>query len=147
VNAAAGEDLRLQNIILLPEARKFDVFAASDVALACSGTVTTQLACAGIPSVVSYRLNGLTYFAAKRLYKPEYISIVNIAANEPLMPEFVQGGVTGQNLSAAVSAYLNNSALRHETSRKLIAQTDAMKGKGGSASARAALTILDIISA
>jgi len=147
VNAVAGEDLRLQNIILLPESRKFDVFAASDVALACSGTVTTQLACAGVPSVVSYRLNGLTYMAAKRLYKPSYISIVNIAADEALMPEFVQGDVTGEKLSAAVTAYLNDPDLREKTSRKLMAQTDAMKGKGGFASERAALTVLDIIGA
>ena len=147
VNAAAGADLRLQNIILLPEARKFDVFAASDVALACSGTVTTQLACAGIPSVVSYRLNGLTYMAAKRLYKPNYISIVNIAADEALMPEFIQGDVTGESLSSAVTAYLNDPDLRQQTSQKLIAQTDAMKGKGGSASKRAALTVLGIIGA
>ena len=147
VNAAAGEDLRLQNIILLPEARKFDVFAASNVALACSGTVTTQLACAGVPSVVSYRLNGLTYAVAKRLYKPSYISIVNIAADAPLMPEFIQHEVTGANLANAVTAYLNDDALRKEASAKLIAQTDAMKGKGGAASERAALTVLDIISA
>lgn len=145
VNAAAGEDLRLQDIILLPEARKFDVFAASDVALACSGTVTTQLACAGVPSVVSYRLNGLTYMAAKRLYKPNYISIVNIAANEALMPEFIQGDVTGENLSEAVAAYLNDPDIRKEVSQRLITQTDAMKGKGGSASKRAALTVLEII--
>jgi lipid-A-disaccharide synthase len=147
VKAAAGEDLRLQNIILLPEARKFDVFAASDVALACSGTVTTQLACAGLPSVVSYRLNGLTYIAAKRLYKPDYISILNIAANEALMPEFIQHEVTGENLSNAVAAYLNDAELRESTSRKLMAQTAIMKGKGGSASERAALTVLDIIGA
>jgi len=147
VKAAAGADLRLQNIIFLPEGRKFDVFAASDVALACSGTITTQLACAGVPSVVSYRLNGLTYFVAKRLYKPSYISIVNIAAKDSLMPEFIQGEVTGKNLSDAVTSYLNDIELCKETSERLTAQTLAMKGKGGSASERAALTVLDIIGA
>ena len=147
VNAAAGEDLRLQNVILLPEARKFDIFAASDVALACSGTVTTQLACAGVPTVVSYRLNRLTYFAAKRLYKPDYISIVNIAANEALMPEFIQDEVMGENLAGAVSCYLDDVELRDSTSRKLMAQTTIIKGKGGSASERAALSVLDIIDA
>ena len=147
VRAAAGEDLRLQDVILLPEARKFDVFAASDVALACSGTITTQLACAGVPSVVAYRLNGLTYAVAKQLYKPNYISIVNIAADDNLMLEFVQGDVTGANLSDAVLNYLNAPDMRQETSAKLIAQTDAMKGKGGSASERAALTVLKLIEA
>ncbi len=146
VNGAAGEDLRLQDVVLLPEARKFDVFAACDVALACSGTVTTQLACAGVPSVVAYRLNGLTYAVAKRLYKPNYISIVNIAAGKALMPEFVQAEVTGENLAQSVSDYLDNKDMREAASKALMAQTDAMKGKGGSASERAALTVLDIIS-
>ncbi|WP_026942105.1 lipid-A-disaccharide synthase [Hellea balneolensis] len=147
VNAAAGQDLRLQDVILLPEARKFDVFAASDVALACSGTITTQLACAGVPSVVAYRLNGLTYAVAKKLYKPDYISIVNIAADQELMPEFIQGDVTGENLAEAIVLYLENKTKREEASNALIAQTDRMKGKGGSASERAALTVLEIIGA
>ena len=145
VNAAAGEDLCLQEVILLPEARKFDVFAASDVALACSGTVTTQLACAGVPSIVAYRLNKLTYVAAKHLYKPDYISIVNIAAKAELMPEFIQGEVTGEKLAAAVTRYLDDTAYRAETSNKLQIQTSLMQGKGGSASERAALKILDLI--
>lgn len=147
VNGAAGEDLRLQDVILLPEPRKFDVFASSDAALACSGTVTTQLACAGVPSVVAYRLNGLTYAVAKRLYKPDYISIVNIAAGKALMPEFVQAEVTGERLAQAVTAYLDDKETREAASRALIAQTDAMKGKGGSASERAALKVLEIVSA
>jgi len=146
-NAAAGEDLRLQDVILLPEARKFDVFAASDVAIACSGTVTTQLACAGVPSVVAYRLNGLTYAVAKRLYKPDYISIVNIAAKDSLMPELVQGQVTGENLARLVMSYLYDKERRQEASKTLITQTEIMKGQGGSASERAALTILDIVGA
>ena len=147
VNGAAGADMRLQDIILLPEARKFDIFAASDAALACSGTITTQLACAGVPTVVAYRLNALTYFAAKRLYKPDYISIVNIAADEALMPEFIQAEVNGETVSRAITAYLNDPVLRTRASEKLIAQTDKMKGEGGSASQRAAQTVLGLINA
>ena len=147
VNAAAGEDLRLQNIILLPEARKFDVFAASDVALACSGTVTTQLACAGVPTVVAYKVNALTYFVGKLLLKTPYISIVNVAANEELLPEFLQVGVDGDTLSREVEKYLNDADLRTATSKRLIAQTDKMKGEGGLASERAAETVLRLIDA
>jgi len=147
VNAAAGEDLRLQDIILLPEGRKFDAFSASNVALACSGTVTTQLACTGIPTVVAYRLNGLTFAVAKRLYKPNYISIVNIAAGAELMPEHIQNDVTGHNLSNDIVNYLNDENLCKKTSAKLIAQTETMKGKGGSASEQAALTVLNLLKA
>ena len=55
--------------------------------------------------------------------------------------------MTGDNLAGAVMKYLESKELRQETSKKLMAQTDMMKGKGGSASERAALTILDIVGA
>ena len=140
-------DSRLKNIIFLPEARKLDVFSASDVALACSGTVTTQLACAGVPTVVAYRLKALTYIAAKRLYKPDYISIINIAAGQALMPEYIQGNVTGDNLCADIQSYLDDSERRISTSQHLIKASDKLKGKGGLASERAALAVLDILRA
>ena len=47
IRAKAGEDLRLQDIILLEERDKLAVFDMASAALACSGTLTTQLACAG----------------------------------------------------------------------------------------------------
>lgn len=147
VHAAAGSDQRLQDIIFLPETDKFDVFAASDAAIACSGTVTTQLACVGVPSVVGYKLSAVTFFFAKRLFKPDYISLVNIAADKPLLPEFVQGDCNGKALSRAVRSYLDDEQLREDTAKALRAQTDIMKGEGGVASARAAETVLALIRA
>jgi len=150
--AAAGDDLRLQNIILLPEERKQDVFAASNIALACSGTVTTQLASVGVPTVVSYKLSALTFMVAKRLYKPNYISLVNIAANMPLMPEFMQGDVNGAALAQALLTRLENDQLRREESEALLAQTVKMRHgnahkKSGLASHQAAEKLLKFLTA
>ena len=94
-----AEHENLQNVILLNETRKLDCFALADASIACSGTVTTQLASAGVPSVVAYKLNWLTYALAKHMYKPDYVSIVNIAAGGELMPEFIQNECTGKNLA------------------------------------------------
>lgn len=146
LSSVVKNQVGLKDVILLPEHRKFDVFSASDVALACSGTITTQLACAGVPTVVAYKLNPVTYSFAKRLYKPDYISIVNIAAKEALMPEYIQNEATSQNLSGALLKYLNNPELRTNTSKKLIDQTQVMRGEGGFASQRAAKTIANIMS-
>ena len=145
VKTAVVQHPHLQDITLLPERRKLDVFAASHVALACSGTVTTQLACAGVPTVVAYKLNPLTFTAAKRLYKPNYISIVNIAAGVELMPEFIQSDVTADNISREISNYLNDEVYRKKSSEKLIEQTTSMQGKGGLASQRAAQTIAGLL--
>jgi lipid-A-disaccharide synthase len=135
-------------VLLLEEAEKLDVMAASDVALACSGTVTTQLASAGVPTIVAYRLNGLTYFVAKQLFKPNYISIVNIAANKPLMPEFLQSDANGPNLAAAVTQFLKDNNLSDVASKALTAQTQLMGAghpeKVSKKAARAVLTALKV---
>lgn len=145
VLAAAGADLRLQDVIFLPEEEKLNVFAASDAALACSGTVTTQLASAGVPTVVAYRLSALTYFFGKYMIKTDHISLVNIAAKKALLPEFIQNDATGEQLSSAVLKFVNDKKYAAETSRALVKQALIMKGGGGAASARAAKNVLELI--
>jgi len=146
VGAAAGEDPRLNEIIFLPEAAKLDAMACSTAALACSGTVTTQLACAGVPTVVGYRLSGLSYALVTRMVTLDYISMVNIAAKEALLPEFIQGDLTGAALSSALSGLLTDTKKRATVSNALLAQTDKMRGpKDITASAKAAQAILDIL--
>ena len=115
-------------------------------ALACSGTVTTQLACAGVPTVVGYRLSALSYAIIIRMITLEYISMVNIAAKKSLMPELIQGAVTGEALAKAVRPYLTDTKKRATASNALIAQTDKMRGpKDVTASAKAAQAILEIL--
>lgn len=146
VAAAAGADLRLQEIILLPEDRKLDIMACAKVALTCSGTMTTQLAAAGVPSVVAYKLAPLTYMAAKRLYKPKYISIVNIAAGQVLMPEFIQKDANGPQLAAALADYLDSSEKQKNAAKGLLKQTAKMRGTDDvTASTQAALAVLKIL--
>jgi len=142
-----SNDPRTQNVKFLPESGKYQLFANADVALACSGTVTTQLAMSGVPAVVAYKLSPVTFFIAKRLFKPDHISLVNISANRALMKEFVQSDVTPHNLSTSLATFLTDERLREETAVALMAQTDLMKGEGGTASARAASAILKVINA
>lgn len=146
VGAAAGADPRLNEIILLPESTKLDALACANTALACSGTVTTQLACAGVPTVVAYRLSGVSYVIVRSLIKLDYISIVNIAAEQALMPEFVQSAVKGEALAKAALPYLTDTKKRAAASDALIHQTNAMRGPTAiTASARAARAILELL--
>ena len=147
VGAAAGADPRLNEIIFLPEQSKLDVMACAQAALACSGTVTTQLACAGVPTVVAYRLSSISYALVRRMIKLDYISMVNIAADAPLMPEFVQDAVTGDVLSSALISYFEDTKKRATASDALLSQTDKMRGASHiTASAQAAQAILDMLS-
>lgn len=127
------------------EQLKDDAFVAGTVALACSGTVTTELALARVPMVVAYRLGGLTHAILKLLFKSPWITMFNIAAKDFVAPEYVQDQCTPENLAAAVSERLNDPILRE---RQIAAQDAALAamGRGGPDPAEiAADTILKLI--
>lgn len=112
------------------EGAKLDAMKAATVALACSGTVTTELALAGVPMVIGYRLGNLTHAILKRLIRTPYITLFNIAAQAFVAPELVQDDCNGPKLAAEVARRLDDPALR-------AAQADAQNaallemGRGG----------------
>jgi lipid-A-disaccharide synthase len=94
------------------EGLKDDAFVAGDVALACSGTVTTELALAGRPMVVGYKTSAVTYAIAKRLMKPRWITLFNIAADKTVAPELIQDACEGEGLAREVARLLDDPDLR-----------------------------------
>ncbi len=145
VRAAAGADQRLNQVIFTDENRKLDIFAASQAALACSGTVTTQIACAGLPAVIAYKLGPLSFLIAKQLFKPKFIAMVNIAAGRAIMPEYMQKDVTGPVLAQTILPYLTQKDVRDAASKALLEQTAKIAGDGGIASAQAAQAVIEIV--
>ena len=115
--------------------------ASADVALACSGTVTTELAMAGPPVVVGYKIGGLSYAILKRLVLTPWISLVNIAAGRMVMPEFIQDACTGQRLAGAVEALLADPTARE---KQVAAQQQALTqmGRGGPDPSEAAANVV-----
>lgn len=85
---------------------KASAFAASDVALAASGSVTLELARAEVPMVVAYKASGLTAFLASRLVKLPHISLVNILADEAVVPELLQRDCNPKLLAEALDRLL-----------------------------------------
>ena len=96
------------------EPAKRDVMKAATVALACSGTVTTELAIAGTPMVVGYRIGGATWALLKHLIRTPFIVLLNIAAGRQIVPEFVQDHCNGLNLAAALDRLLRDEGARSE---------------------------------
>ena len=86
-------------------------FCASDVALAASGTVTLELAMAGVPHVIGYRVNTLTAFVGKMLIKTPYANLINICLGREAVPEFIQENCTPDNLAREVARLLDDEGL------------------------------------
>jgi lipid-A-disaccharide synthase len=112
------------------ESAKRDAMKAATVALACSGTVTTELALAGAPMVVGYRLGALTHAILTRLIRTKYITLFNVAAQAFVAPELVQAGCNGPALAREVALRLDDPDLRARQISAQYAALDKM-GRGG----------------
>ncbi|MEM1316438.1 MAG: lipid-A-disaccharide synthase [Pseudomonadota bacterium] len=112
------------------ERAKFTAMAASDVALAASGTVSLELAALGTPQVIGYRVSGLTAAIARRLLRIDTATLVNLLVDARPVPEFLQDGLDPSAMAEALSRLLSDDAARK-------AQTDAFEaalaalGRGG----------------
>lgn len=94
------------------EMRKFAAFAAADIALAASGTVTLELAALRVPTVVGYRMPKLNEFLLRRMIKLDTGTLVNIITKDRIVPEFWQDACTGENLAGALTSLLEDEAER-----------------------------------
>ena len=99
-------------VVIRGEAERFDAFAAADVALAASGTVALELAMAGTPSVIAYRLNPITAWALKRAIKVRRVSLVNLLADDEIFPEVLQEHCRPERLAAEVARLLDDAEAR-----------------------------------
>jgi len=126
---------------------RYDAFAASDLALAASGTVTLELAYARVPTVVIYQVGKLTGEIARRMIRIEHVSIVNIVAGRLIFPEFLQSRCRPALITGAVSALLGD----RDAARIIGADAQAIAcdiaGGGDKPSARAARAIRAIVAA
>ena len=138
-------DPTLSGMHIVPADARADAFAAADVALACSGTVTVELARAGVPTIAAYKL-GWLYYAVVRVFlmKAKFISLTNIAADEELIPELIQLRCNGRALAEAAAKFLDDPDLRNETRQRLQAVTSQMAGDARSPSQAAARAVLRI---
>ena len=119
------------------EADRLSAMTAATAALACSGTVTTELALAGCPFVVGYKLDPFTYEIAKRLLRTRWITLINVAAGAEVAPEFIQDACSGDRLAEALAPWLTEEDRRRAQSKAQGAALQAMLGGAGAATSAA----------
>ena len=129
------------------DAAKLDAMKAATVALACSGTVTTELALAGVPMVVAYRLGPVTHALLKRLIRTKYITLFNIAAQAFVAPELVQHDCNGPALAHEIALRLDDPVLRRAQVEAQYAALDEMGRGGPDPSEAAAEAVLKLVAA
>ena len=115
-------------VLLEDEGARLAGMRAATVALACSGTVTTELAMAGCPVIIAYRLGPATAIIARRLIRTRYITLFNVAAQGFVAPERVQEACTGEILAQDISALLGDQLRRERQIAEQFAALRTMRG-------------------
>jgi lipid-A-disaccharide synthase len=91
-------------------AAKHDAFAGAEAGLIKSGTSSLEMAVAGVPHVVAYRINPVTAWIVERLARVPYASLVNLLAQREVAPEFLQRFATPEAIAAALERLLTEPA-------------------------------------
>jgi lipid-A-disaccharide synthase len=115
------------------EGETWDAIAHADLALAASGTVTVEAALLGTPMITFYRVNPLSWALGKMLVNVPFYSMVNLVAGRAVVPELMQGAMTGEHLASEAMLLLRDEGRRlrmcedlGEVSRRLSVGGDAM---------------------
>ena len=90
----------VQPIIVTDLHDKHDAYAAAGAALTKSGTSTLELALAGVPMAVTYRVNPVSAAMARRMLRIPHVAMVNLLAQRALVPELLQADCNPATLAA-----------------------------------------------
>jgi lipid-A-disaccharide synthase len=126
------------------EAARLDAMAGATLALACSGTVTSELARAGCPMLVGYRGHPLTALIARTVIQVPYLTLINIAAGKAVAPEFLQDDCTGPKLAAAAAKLLDDPAARAAQAAAQAAALAKLGARSGDPFGAAADAVIEV---
>lgn len=136
----------IKPIIITDLQTKHDAFAAAGAALTKSGTSTLELALAGVPMAVTYRVNPVTAFIARRLIKVPYVAMVNLLAGRKVVPELLQEQCTPAVLAREVQLLFEAPSVAQQQKKAFKTILAGLQGPQGKlpadAAAHAVLTVL-----
>jgi lipid-A-disaccharide synthase len=125
------------------EGESWDALAHADLALAASGTVTVEAALLGTPMVTFYKVTTASWALGKMLVRVPFYSMVNLIAGRAVVPELMQGQMTGERLAAEARRLLRDEQAR-VAMREGLAEVRQRLSGGESGPRRAAAIIQEI---
>lgn len=131
--------------IVVSDAEKRAAFRIARAALAASGTVTLELALAGVPTVAAYRVPWLEGRIAPFIIRVKTAILPNLILDEPAMPEYLQWHIDPPAMAAQLARLIAGGPER-EAQLAAFARLDAVMGEGGEPpSRRAARAVLETL--
>jgi lipid-A-disaccharide synthase len=133
-------------IVVEDPQEKLAAFAAADLALAASGTVSLELAANRVPMVVGYDMALLSRLIVGMMLKTDTVTLVNLVSDTRAVPEFLGSNCQPGPMADALLATLEDMSARKAQFEAMDLTMDRL-GKGGEAPGlRAARSVLEAIS-
>lgn len=102
-----------RTVLIGNEQDKKDAMAASNIAIVKSGTVSLEVAMAGTPMVIGYRVHPISAWMLRRHIQIQFVNLINIILNKEVIPELLQERCTPQMIASAAASLLANPSLHH----------------------------------
>ncbi|MBV9739591.1 MAG: lipid-A-disaccharide synthase [Hyphomicrobiales bacterium] len=132
--------------IVTGEAAKLSAFRRARAALAASGTVTLELALAGVPMVAAYKVGGLEFLILRNLVTAPFVLLPNLVLGEPAVPELIQHACTCEALTSALLALLDETVERRTQLAALARVRSRVRVSGANPAEKAARVVIDELS-
>jgi lipid-A-disaccharide synthase len=117
--------------------------SACNVLLGSSGTVTLEAAILGVPMVILYKMNALTYAIAKRLVKLKFIGLPNLLVQKKILPELIQDKASSKQIAEEACRFIDDETYLEKTKAALHTVKETLGGPG--CSKRVAKLVLSLI--
>ncbi|MGB1547647.1 MAG: lipid-A-disaccharide synthase [Alphaproteobacteria bacterium] len=141
----AAKTWLVPTIVVTDRQEMWDALAASEIATVASGTATVEVAMAGVPMVVAYRVNPVTAWLLRRMLSVRYVALVNVILGKEAVPELLQEKCNPKHLAETLTRLLQNPSERQAQKREV--RTALLQlGQGGERpSLRAAKAVLEFL--
>ncbi len=100
--------------VLLVKDQTYNLLKQARAGLITSGTATLETALFGVPQVVCYKGNAISFWLATKLVSVKYISLVNLIMDKPVVTELIQSELTEANLKMALARLLQDEKYKQE---------------------------------
>ncbi|MGC8865500.1 MAG: lipid-A-disaccharide synthase [Bacteroidales bacterium] len=121
----------------------YDLLNIAYAAIVTSGTASLETALFGVPQVIVYKGNYLSYLIAKRLVKVNFIGLPNLILNKPVVKELIQNDLNSFMLYDELDRLVKNEFYRQSMQRNYLELRQLLGGNG--VSERAAREIVRIL--
>lgn len=103
-----SRNLEMPYFLVENKEEKHSMMMACDIAICKSGTNSLEFSLYQIPLIIGYKINYLSYLIVKMLIKIKFANIINLIANQEIIPEAIQQNCSPEYLLPKIKELLTN---------------------------------------